>query len=67
MSYRPLVDGNRRLAWLATHVFLAKNEIVLDPDDDAAYELVVAVADGSIDDVGEIAAILASFAASPPD
>ena len=26
----PLVDGNKRLAWLATYVFLAKNGIVLD-------------------------------------
>ena len=63
----PLVDGNKRLAWLATYVFLAKNGIVLDPDDDAAYEFVVAVADGSIDDVGQIAAVLASCAASPSD
>ena len=60
----PLVDGNKRLAWLATYVLLAKNGIALDPDDDdAAYEFVIAVADGSIDDVGEIATVLASFAA----
>ena len=58
----PLVDGNKRLAWLATYVFLAKNDIVLDPDDDAAYELVVAVAVGDIDDVTVIAAALAAFA-----
>jgi death on curing protein len=61
----PLVDGNKRLAWLATYVFLAKNGIVLNADDDTAYEFVIAVADGSIDDVGEIAAVLASFAARP--
>jgi death-on-curing protein len=30
----PLVDGNKRLAWLATWVFLAKNGVVLDPEDD---------------------------------
>jgi prophage maintenance system killer protein len=36
------VDGNKRLAWLATYVFVAKNEVVLDPDDDEAYDLVVA-------------------------
>ena len=57
----PLVDGNKRLAWLATYVFLSKNDIVLDPDDDAAYGLVVAVAAGAIDDVSEIASTLASF------
>ncbi len=63
----PLVDGNKRLAWLATYVFLAKNGTVLDAGDDAAYECVIAVADGSLDDVGELAALLASFAASPSD
>jgi death on curing protein len=66
-SNHALVDGNKRLAWLATYVFLAKNGIVLDPDDVAAYDFVIAVADGSLDDVGEIAAMLASFAASPSD
>jgi death-on-curing protein len=58
----PLVDGNKRLAWLATYVLCAKNDIELDADDDAAYDLVVAVASGSLDDIGEIARILASFA-----
>jgi len=58
----PLVDGNKGLAWLATFVFCAKNGVRLDPDDDAAYDLVVAVAAGELDDVGEIARVLASFA-----
>jgi death on curing protein len=57
----PLVDGNKRLAWLATYVFCAKNGLELDPDDDAAYHLVIAIATGSLDDVEEIARILASF------
>lgn len=60
----PLVDGNKRLAWLATYVFLAKNGIALDPDDDAAYRLVIDVAAGAVDDVDAIAATLASFAVS---
>ena len=59
----PLVDGNKRLAWLATWVFLAKNSAVLDPDDDTAYQLVVEVAAGTLDDVDTIARALASFAA----
>jgi len=59
----PLVDGNKRLAWLATYVFLAKNGVELDPDDDAGYAFVIAVAAGEIDDVGEIAAVLASWRA----
>ena len=58
----PLVDGNKRLAWLATYVFCAKNGVELDPDDDAAYDLVVAVASGSLDDVDKVAAVLESFA-----
>jgi death-on-curing protein len=58
----PLVDGNKRLAWLATYVFLAKNDVELDPEDDEAYDLMVAVADGTIDEVDEIAVMLASFA-----
>jgi death on curing protein len=54
------VDGNQRLAWLATGVFLARNGVELDPDDDDAYELVIAVAAGYVDDVREIAAALSS-------
>jgi death-on-curing protein len=59
--HHPLVDGNKRVAWLATYVFLAKNGTVLNPDDDAAYQLVVDVAAGAIDDVDTIAAVLAGF------
>ena len=58
----PLVDGNKRLAWLATYVFLAKNHIELEPEDARAYDLVVGVAAGTIEEVDEIAAMLASFA-----
>ena len=57
----PLVDGNKRLAWLATYVFCAKNGVELDPSDDAAYDLVIAVADGSLEDVHAIADMLRSF------
>ena len=53
-----LVDGNKRLAWLATYVFCAKNGVELDPDDDIAYDLVVAVASGEVDDVAAIAEAL---------
>ena len=60
----PLVDGNKRLAWLATYVLCAKNGVELDADDDAAYDLVTSVASGAIDEVGEVAAALASFAAT---
>jgi death-on-curing protein len=57
----PLVDGNKRLAWLATYVFCAKNGVELDPDDDDAFDLVVDVASGTLADVEAIAARLAPF------
>ncbi len=44
----PLVDGNKRTAWLAAATFLAVNGV--DPagvDQDRAYDLVIAVASGS--------------------
>ena len=59
----PLVDGDKRLAWLATYVFCAKNGVELDPSDDDVYDLVVAVAAGELDDVGEIARRTASWVA----
>jgi death-on-curing protein len=61
---RPLVDGNERLAWLATVVFLAKNDLVLDAGDDEAFKLVTDVASGKLDEVGDIAAVLAAFTAA---
>ncbi|MGY0231106.1 type II toxin-antitoxin system death-on-curing family toxin [Longispora urticae] len=57
----PLVDGNKRLAWLATYVFCAKNGVELDPTDDEAYALVTDVASGRVGEVEEIAAALGAF------
>lgn len=55
-----LVDGNKRLAWLATVVFLDINGQTVDLDDEAAFELVMAAAEGSIE-VDAIAARLAAY------
>jgi len=50
-----LVDGNERLGWLATAVFLEINDIkVTGVDNDAVYDLVYRVAAGS-DAVEDIA------------
>jgi death-on-curing protein len=49
-----LVDGNKRLAWLATVVFLDLNGQAPDLDDDEAFQLVMDVAAGAAD-VQEIA------------
>ena len=42
-----LVDGNKRLAWLAAVVFLDLNGFDVTLSDEAAFELVMGVADGS--------------------
>jgi death-on-curing protein len=52
-----LVDGNKRLAWQATVVFLALNDRAVRLTHDEAFDLVMAVAEGSVD-VPEIAARL---------
>ena len=49
-----LVDGNERLAWLATVVFLDLDGRAVELDDDEAFRLVMDVAEGSAE-VEEIA------------
>lgn len=49
-----LVDGNKRLAWLATVVFLDLNGHGPDLNHDAAFDLVMKVAEGRVD-VQEVA------------
>ena len=43
-----LIDGNKRIGWLATVVFYGLNNIHLDAPDDDAYDLVIAVASSAI-------------------
>ncbi|MDO5683870.1 MAG: Fic family protein [Propionibacteriaceae bacterium] len=47
VSNRALVDGNKRLGWLATVVFLDLNGLWMEAPDDAAYDLVIAIASGA--------------------
>ncbi|PVZ03942.1 type II toxin-antitoxin system death-on-curing family toxin [Actinomycetospora cinnamomea] len=54
----PLVDGNKRLAWAVTAVFLVLNGSPPKVDQDAVVDLVAAVADGSLERVEQIAAEL---------
>ncbi|MGW2650259.1 type II toxin-antitoxin system death-on-curing family toxin [Streptomyces sp. NPDC001393] len=52
----PLVDGNKRMAWMATVVFLDFNGTeMVGVEQDEAYKLVIEVASGSLEDVGMIA------------
>ncbi len=50
-----LADGNKRLGWLATVVFVGFNGFRVRVSQGEAFDLVWAVADGTLDDVAEIA------------
>lgn len=53
-----LVDGNKRLALAGTLAFLGVNGWRLTLTNDEAYDFVIAVATGELDDVASIAAVL---------
>jgi len=55
VTSRPLVDGNKRLGWVAMRLFYRLNRVDIQPTVDQAFELVVGVARGSISDVRAIA------------
>lgn len=60
----PFIDGNKRTAWLATVVFLRDNGaevIAADDYDGEAARLVLAIADGSLREVDDIARLLAGM------
>ena len=59
VANRALVDGNARLGWLATIVFLDINGWSVTLADEAAFRLVMDVAEGLLD-VEAIAVILGS-------
>lgn len=44
-----LIDGNKRIGWLAVVVFLDLNALTLDAPDDDAYDLVISVSTGALD------------------
>jgi death-on-curing protein len=51
-----LIDGNKRLAWAATRVFLGLNDVPpQDVDVDQAEQLMLAVASGDLTEVPDIA------------
>jgi death on curing protein len=53
-----LIDGNKRLALGATIAFYGLNGMRLTLTNDEAYDLIVDVASGRLDDVPAIAAVL---------
>ena len=50
----PLVDGNKRLSLAATIAFYGLNGLRLTLSNDEAYDLVIAVAAGELDDLAPI-------------
>jgi death-on-curing protein len=64
VSNHPLVDGNKRLGFLAAATFLELNGVRLKPADlieDRAYDLVIEVASGGFAEVGKLAERLADL------
>jgi len=57
----PLVDGNKRLGWVAVRLFYRMNDADVHPAPDAAYDLIVAIASGECRDVPTIARTLAEW------
>ena len=47
----PLLDGNKRLAWMAMVIFLDLNGVELNVEDDDAVETMLLVASGKLDEL----------------
>jgi len=62
----PLVDGNKRLGWLATAVFLELNGVEMTGvENDEVFEFVMAVTVGA-DDIDQIADLLRRLTTGEP-
>lgn len=67
MQSHPLVDGNKRLGFVATATFLDLNGYTTDArDDDRWFDLIMSVATGHLGEVGPIAKSIAQLARSLP-
>jgi death-on-curing protein len=61
VTSHPLVDGNKRLGWVALRLFYRMNEADVHVDADRAFDLVVAIAEGRMRDIPAIARRLAKW------
>lgn len=60
VNNHPFVDGNKRIGWIVAVAFLRQNEAISSAqlarvDQDAAYDLVIAVAESRLTEVAQIA------------
>jgi len=58
----PLVDGNKRVGFTCAVLFLHKNGVAVEFEEDPAYDFVIAVAERRLNDVAEVASVLESWA-----
>lgn len=65
VSDHALIDGNKRLGWVAVNVFYGLNGFGLRAPQDDAFELVMAIAKGVVTDVPAVAAVLRSWREAP--
>lgn len=63
----PLIDGNKRLAITAGAIFLARNSVNIDGlNEELAYDLMIAVATGELEEVPDIAEQLRKVIGAAP-
>ncbi|QSB05292.1 type II toxin-antitoxin system death-on-curing family toxin [Natronoglycomyces albus] len=63
--FHPLVDGNKRLAWLGTVTFLRLNGATVTATNREAVDLTLAVASGELSEVHDIAEALTPYVVLP--
>ncbi len=63
----PLVDGNKRLGWVAARLFCLRNGADLAAPADDAFALVIAIAAGEMDDIPAIASRLRAWRTGAAD
>lgn len=61
VSGHALVDGNKRLGWVAVRLFYLVNDRDLQMPATEAFDLVIEIASGQLNDVSTIAARLAAW------
>lgn len=59
-----LIDGNKRLGWVAVRLFYRLNDRDLRAPIDDTFDLVAAIADGSLRDVASISARLRAWSSN---
>jgi death on curing protein len=60
---QPFLDGNKRIAWIATRTFLAANGFDIRADTDEGVKLMIDLAERNLD-VDDVAEFLAKHAAA---